>query len=373
MSKQLILSKEYQVLLRLLRLAIGTEPRRYFGEPVEPFPDDINWKEVIRLSYEQKVSALAVDGLRAIKYTVPDQQTQKLFDNWFKDVENIEKEYIYYQQVIQTLCQLFAAQDLKTIILKGIGLSENYPIPSHRGAGDIDLFILDDNNYPAAEKAVEIVERQLNIKTTKFPHDYEFKFKGIEVELHYDTTNAFFNTSQERYVVNMLSELLMQDLIPCQDIENAYLPSATFNALYLIRHTFGHFYTVSCNLRQYTDWVTFLYRHHKDIDWNRLKTELEKSNMKPYFDGLNTMLSRWFGLDLTLCPITQPNNLAEQITLKEMRHSIPNGRHLNQRIRYYYYNRDKLQFISGRHWVKLLNDSIITSLKHLLNPSKPLY
>ena len=92
MPKKYEISTEAQVLLKLLRIALGTEPIGADGRQqaddtpmaadgkataeeaapaqkgstqVEPFPSDINWREVIRLSYEQKVSSLAVDGLKA--------------------------------------------------------------------------------------------------------------------------------------------------------------------------------------------------------------------------------------------------------------------------------------------------------------------
>ena len=363
------MSTEAQVLLKLLRIALGTEPVAEDGRPLEPFPKNIDWREVIRLSYEQKVSSLAVDGLKASGC----DPCEGSFKPWFDDVKNNEESYAYYLTVLSTLCHIISANGLKPVILKGYGLSKNYPIPSHRGAGDIDLFVIDQDGKPAVEKALDIVENQLGLKTKKVPHDYEFTFKGIEVELHYDATNVYFDTKQEEYITSRLTEMLPQGIIPCRGILGAYLPGADFNALYLIRHSFGHFYTASGSLRQCIDWISFLRAHYSEIDWNALRIELDRSNMKPFFDGFNTMLSRWLGLDTDLCPISVLDLRTEQFILKDIHHPIKGGRHLHQRIRYYYGNRKKLEFISGKGWFHLLAGSIITSVKHILNHGKPLY
>jgi len=155
--------------------------------------------------------------------------------------------------MLKTLCQIFKDNGLTPIILKGYELSLNYPRPSHRGAGDIDLFLVDKDGKPAAEEGVEIVEKVLGIKTKKVPHDYGFEFKGLEVELHYDATNAYWESETETYIVERLREMLVEECTPCPEIDGALLPSANFNAVYLMRHSFGHFYTATGNMWQYVD------------------------------------------------------------------------------------------------------------------------
>lgn len=370
MSAKYTISTEAQVLLKLLRIALGTEPLKEDGTPVEPFPEGVDWAEVKRLACEQNVSALAADGLNASGFIIPDTT---ISDSWIDEVLNIEINYNYYLQVLATLCQIFVSNGLKPIILKGYGLSLNYPVPSHRGVGDIDVFVVDENNQPAVERALNIIENQLKIKAHKVPHDYEFSFKDITVELHYDATNAYFDTPQEKYITSRLTEMLPQGIIPCPGIAGAYLPSVDFNTLYLIRHCFGHFYTASGNLRQYVDWVVFLRSHYGEIDWNALESELGRTMMRPFFDGLCTMSGRWLGMEAEWCRIAQPDDRTEQFILQDMKRSVNNGRHLYQRIRYHYGNRRKLRFISGKSWLHLLSGSIMTSVKHILNLGKSLY
>lgn len=84
---------------------------------------------MIRLAYKQKVPTLAVDGLTASEY----DPREGSFASWFEDVKNSDESYAYYLTVLSTLCQIFSANGLKPVILKGYGLSRDYPIPSQGG------------------------------------------------------------------------------------------------------------------------------------------------------------------------------------------------------------------------------------------------
>lgn len=357
MSRKPTISKEAEVLLKLLRINLGTETDL-------SFPSDVDWGKVAKLSYRHKVSAIAVDGFKAAGCTVGEQY-RKAVDAWLANAAQTEWGYCYYVEVLGSLCRIFVDNGLTPIILKGYGLGFNYPRASHRGAGDIDIFLIDSEGRPATEKGVGIVENQLNIKTKKVPHDYEFDYKGIGVELHYDTTNAYWNTASEKYIVGRLTELLLGGCTPCPDIDGALLPGATFNALYLVRHTFGHFYTSSGNFRQYTDWLTFLQKHTREVDWELVGEELSKSGMKPFFEGFQTMLEEWLGLDRSLCPIGGSNSMVEEFAVRDMYGTVSNGRHLHERVRYYFRNREKLKFLSGEGWLALLLGSISASVRAL--------
>lgn len=365
MPKKYEISTEAQVLLKLLRLALSTEPLKADGSPVEPFPDNVDWAEMIRLSYKQKVSALAVDGLKASKYDLyeglNDKQAEELrpiITSWINDVKNIEQSYDYYVSVLTTLCQIFVANGLKPVILKGYGLGLNYPIPSHRGAGDIDIFVLDENGKLATEKALDIIENQLKIKAKKVPHDYEFTFKDMKVELHYDATNAYWDTEAEHYIVGKLTELLLKDCILCPDIGEVYLPSATFNATYLIRHMFGHFFTSSGNLRQYTDLMTFLLSSYEGIKWDIVNDCLMKANMKSYADAVIGFLCSCLKMDCNFLDIKPDARLTERVILDFFNPEFRGDTKI-EHITYYWRNRWKHSFLTGENWYEAFMKSIV--------------
>lgn len=366
MSKKPTISKEAQVLLKLLRIALGTEPRMYFGELVNPFPDDVNWKEVIRLSYEHKVSALAVDGLKLSGYDIyqglNEQQAKELktiVEPWFEDVAKTEQSYTYYVEVLKTLCQLFAANGLKTIILKGYGLSLNYPIPSHRGAGDIDIYLVDENNNQASEVGDRIITDAFGIavEMDKIEHHTHFTFKGIVVENHYNLSVAQYKSESVNLLNSKLKSENVKNLIPITQINGAFIPSPDFNAMYLMRHICAHFHGFKNDLRQLCDWTMFL-RSNIKPNWSDVFEFWSLSQMQDFANGINNFSVDSLDLKPELIPNRHPNSRESAIVLDTVFYELKHTGIRN--FAYYFKTREKIDLVSDKHWLQL-------TLEHVLN------
>lgn len=266
MAKRPVISKEAEVLLGLLRFALGTvgevSPETSFeGKDLLNGLTLGQWKEVVRLSYEHKVSALVVEGLRVSGVNPYEGLTEEkakelkeVLEPWYNDVANIENSYEYYVEVLKTLCQIFKDNGLTPIILKGYGLSLNYPIPSHRGAGDIDLFLVDKDGRPAAKEGNRIVERVLGFRVEEEDdsHHSYFEFRGIRVENHYTLVGGLLDKNQES---RQLDAMLARDVVN-GDVLN--FPSNNFNSIYLLLHLYKHCNGGHCTVRQIVDYVAFL-------------------------------------------------------------------------------------------------------------------
>lgn len=360
MLKKYEISIEAQVLLRLLRIALGTEPMAADGTPVEPFPQEINWREVIRLSYEQKVSALAVDGLKASGYDPREGKSGRQLEElnavltpWFEDVKNNEESYAYYLTVLSTLCQIFSANGLKPIILKGYGLSKDYPIPSHRGAGDIDIYLLDEKGNPAAMKGDEIMTKQLGLKLLnpegRVIHHSRIDFKGIRIENHHELVGTFFKESGDNALRKSLFSIL------CQNIETdgafAFFPSSTFNAVFLIQHLYAHFYNGIANLRQFTDLMVFLNNHYSEVNWEEFNSIIENGGRLHFSKGINGILCRYFNVDI-LMPIEIKEELSHKL-INDMFNFGSHGRRGIWNLNIYFKDRWHYQYFGKRNWFSL--------------------
>lgn len=303
MSSKYTISTEAQVLLKLLRLALGTEPLKADGSPVEPFPPSIDWSEVIRLSYEQKVSALAADGLKGSGYDPREGKSGREFEkidaalkSWFDDVRNTEASYTYYLEVLSILCQIFAANGLKPVILKGYGLSLDYPIPIHRGAGDIDIYLIDKDGKPAAECGDELMQKLFGISREQDKIDLhsQFIFKGISIENHYALVGRTWSYSNRNNLASFFERTIIKDII---EKDGFYLPSALFNATFLLKHMFVHLSDNRMSLRQLCDYGLFIKNHHKEIDWNQVQIFCKEHNLTDFAAGIHTMLGKEFCCD----------------------------------------------------------------------------
>jgi len=359
MVKKLIISKEVQVLIKLLRIALGTEPRKYFGEVVEPFPEGIDWNEVVRLSYEHKVSALVVDGLESSKYDpyrgLDEKQTEELKSilvPWIKDVENTEWSYCYYVEVLKTLNQVLINNELTPIILKGYGLSRDYPRPSHRGAGDIDLFIVDKYGCQATDQGNEIMKSVLGVEFVDVDkvaeHHYEAIFKGITIENHKELLGANRNGQKESNIKKELKSLITEGIV---HKEGMYFPSCTFNYVYLMLHMYSHAYCGILTIRQLCDYLVFLRNHHNKIDWDKTNNILASCGFRDFENGINTIIVKLFGVSESLFKsnfvLDEP--LADEMLLDVMTYTKKDKALF---IKFNYVNRWHLKFYSHKNWIK---------------------
>ena len=352
------------MLLKLLRIALSTEPTAEDGKRSELFPENIDWREVIRLSYEQKVSSLAVDGLKASGYDPREGKSGRQLEElnavltpWFEDVKNSEESYAYYLTVLSTLCQIFSANGLKPMILKGYGLSRDYPIPSHRGAGDIDFYLLGENDKPAGKRGDELLQGQYAALFHKMEHQNsyhtQYSFKGIILENHYSIIGEFHDKGKERLLEKHLEALITQGYTPAPEVEGAYLPSARFTALHLMRHSFAHCYFGGLNLRQLVDSYTFMRRVEGQEILNR--DILNRAGLAIFADCINDVMSVVFDGKVTENPASEMI-IGDMFIQRQGKGGVRNFFH-------WYHDRRKIRFLTGESWVKLTARSVVGHIR----------
>ncbi len=119
----------------LLRLAVGSAQ-------VETMQlDGVSWQAVYALACKQGVLAVAFDGL--VKIFEQDKEFAKAFPQslklqWINAVLNIEKRYEKSQKLSAELVDKWAEQGFESVCLKGLAISQYYPVPNHRECGDFD-------------------------------------------------------------------------------------------------------------------------------------------------------------------------------------------------------------------------------------------
>ena len=126
-------------LLYLVRLGIHPE-----AELVST-PADVDWEAVSNLASEQKVTAIAWDGYARLyeagMVTVDmDRSIKKV---WLASVyEMYVLRYPVYRATIGHLASVYARHGFRMMVLKGYGLSLNYPVPEHRESRSVGPTII---------------------------------------------------------------------------------------------------------------------------------------------------------------------------------------------------------------------------------------
>jgi len=220
-----------ETLFLLLRRALG-RPRpadeAFAGLPAAA------WHALYRLAAAQGVLGIAWDGLRLLEEAgglpADGAPPRELRIGWSFNTAQDERRY---------------ARQRRTILC--------YPVPEHRPCGDIDIWL-----YGRQQEADALLRREKGIAIDEEKHLHTvFRIDGVMVENHYDFLNVHAHPSN-RQLERMLRTYAAQ---PGEEIDvegaTVVLPSADFNALFLLRHAAAHFAAAEIGVRHLLDWVVF--------------------------------------------------------------------------------------------------------------------
>ena len=253
-----------------------------------------NWNDVATLAFMHGVGAIAFDGIqRAIDEHVPidiDVQTKL---KWIGATHQQEINYKKQESLIASLAKFYQQHGIKMMVLKGWGLSLNYPVPSHRPCSDLDIYLFGEQ-----ERADRLVETELGVKIDNGHHHHTvFVYNGLTVENHYDFLNVYSHRSN-REIEKKLKEICCSgnQAVPINGVE-VYLPSADFNALFLLRHMAVEFAATGISFRQIIDWGVFVKNYHNAVKWDSFLSLVKEYNMHDFLDAVNYICYTHLGFD----------------------------------------------------------------------------
>ena len=276
-------------LLALLRRAVADqEQEASLFAGMEPK----DWKKLMALSGRQGVVTLCFDALEqcAIRPSLDELM------EWAGQVIGNENSYAQHLDVIKKLSAFFHEHQMDMVLLKGYGLSLNYPHSDHRPTGDIDLF-----HCGQGEQADRWVFEQLgiDIKQNEEKHS-TYTFEGVHVENHATIICELEHSALsgiERFLEDELKTHSLYD-----ETSGCMLPSATFNAVYLPLHFGGHFVFGGANLRQVVDYALMVKKNSQSIDWDHVKQLAEDGGFFKFLCCLNGICMDQLGLPASYFP-----------------------------------------------------------------------
>ena len=291
--------------LSLLRLGIGNK--------AEPLQETVNWDAIEALAVRHGLLAIVYDAVQKL----PESQRPPL-ETWLRwigqVVQNYEQRYEVYHNAVDKLAAFYNAHGYRMMVLKGLACGMDWPNPSHRPYGDIDVWM-----FGKQKDADLALQKETGIKIDNSHHHHTvFNWTGFMVENHYDFVNvhALGSSRELEKIFKALGNSSASDVIHIPS--DIYLPSANLHALFLVRHMVSHFAAAEMSLRQVLDWVFFVKKHSKEIDWKWLTGLLEQYHMKDFFDCINAICVEDLGFDRNIFPYIQSNDTLKNRVLSEI-------------------------------------------------------
>lgn len=252
--------------------------------------DNINWQSLYPLAIHQGISAILLDAIGLLpSETRPPKPTLL---QWIGQSTMMERMYARHWERIGELADFYKQHGIRMLLLKGCGCSLCYPKPEHRPTGDIDVYL-----FGKQKEADALAEKRLDIQVHSEYHKHStFNYGGVEVENHAKFIDDVSHKSNIRFEQILMSVLEKEECLQ-SPIDNVLLPSPTFNALFLLRHTGEHFASNEITLRHVLDVGTFFQKYHSQIDWALVFNVYKKERMLRFFNAIATLCVEYLGIN----------------------------------------------------------------------------
>ena len=121
-----MIRSDYSQLIILLQAALGEIPKLVEKE--------LDLKALFKLSQQQEVVAIALDGLQNLSTAYngvvrQDVQTKAVKMQWIGSLMAQEKRYAANYSATKGLSELYDSNGICTYVLKGLSISQLYPVP----------------------------------------------------------------------------------------------------------------------------------------------------------------------------------------------------------------------------------------------------
>ena len=180
------------------------------------------WDDIFRMAADQGVCAVIGDGMERLPEKLRPPRDIRL--RWALTAERQEKRYRRQQEKTAKMAAAFAENGIRMLVLKGLGLSRDYPVPAHRECGDIDIYL-----FGASDEGDRLLLQMGAQPYFDVPKHSSHTWDGILIENHRTILNVRRNRS-ERELNALLTAVLEQEGV-CEIGENIAVPPYTCSAM----------------------------------------------------------------------------------------------------------------------------------------------
>ena len=284
----------------LLQVALGTRDR------LSRVPSSHEWEEMYKESERQAVASFLFSGIERL----PAEQSPPI-DVKIQLIGAVQMDEATYKMHCKRaagLTRRCRAVGFRSCVLKGVGIAQYYPIPARRISGDIDLWVSGRRKDVMAwlRTKYEIIE-------VRWHHADAQIFGDVQTEIHFHATwlfNPIHNWRLQRYFE---SEKLAQMI---EREEGFGYPSAEFNAVYSLVHSFHHLLECGIGFRHIVDYY-YIVLHLSEADRESVVGVVKSTGLYGFLRAMMYVLKEACGMasEKLLC---QPDDEEGEFLLHEI-------------------------------------------------------
>ena len=238
-----------KMLLNLLKSGLTGKP---INEKIFIGRSYNDWVNMYNLSHQNAVMPAVYDG---IKNNPNIKVPEDVLENMEINKDFAKKYHGYQERILKDFTEMTSENNVDTVQMKGIGFSMNYPNPTSRFGGDIDIFNYKHGTDPSnpnnnmSSKVDEITEK-LGIETdTKHSKKHShITYKKVPIENHRNFLDVEWSPISKK-----MNNYLFRVLKPVEETlphgTKILVPSKEFNTVFLSFHAMQHYVGGGINFR----------------------------------------------------------------------------------------------------------------------------
>lgn len=302
-AKEIQVQQRQEELKKAGRYLIDLIRCSFHGEIPREKPEKCSWELLFRLAKSNSVESTASPAIQRYGQEIPEGIAKE-----WKAAQNqtIYRQLRFDLEREQILAKM-AEAGLSVLPLKGIYVAGYYPFPGMRWMCDNDILYgyvesdpeggyrfrgqteQEQNNWnKKAEKELQKIMEELGYKAEHLggAHDVYQKEPFFNFEMHHRLAEADSITGE--YYQNPWKCAKQND-----KNKQFYYFSDEDEYIYLITHAYKHFAHAGCGIRTLADEYAILSKK-TELDWNYVKTELEKLELDTFEEKLRNTAQNAF-------------------------------------------------------------------------------
>ncbi|MBR6055237.1 MAG: nucleotidyltransferase family protein [Bacteroidales bacterium] len=288
------MKRTYAQTVALVRSGLSGE-----APPPELFTGVVDWQEIYSLSSSQTVVCIVTDGISHLPD--PLKPGIEALEPFLADTLATEIRNDQMDRFLVFLMDNIDRSGFTSVLIKGQGLAVNYPAPSHRQSGDIDILV-----HPSKYQELKgLLLEKASRADDEYPEilHHGMMFGNIEVEVH-GALSTMLSRSLDRKIAAAVDAMFRDGDFSSVTIRGRQVrvPSDVFNAVYILIHLFRHYFTGGVGLRQILDWAEFLHTHSETLDRAKLEAMLRDLGLMRAWRAFGAFVVEYAGVPAESVP-----------------------------------------------------------------------
>lgn len=259
----------------------------------------------ITISQDVSISLINLAQTQSsLPFLLPYIKDSSLLANIKYQTKLMMLNYYQIEQFTRRIADLFDANNISYILLKGISLAAFYPVPEYRQLGDVDIYINDKEMFNRASALLLANGYTKDDEISDHHQGYLYKVpqtgRTMILELHYRIVGLYQYAPVNKIVDDVFAANTFSPVMQTINDRNYPVLPPTEYTFYMIHHMLKHYLYSGFGIRLLCDFTFFLGHNYTAIDFAQIHTWCKESKILHLYEIILKTCRIYLGLPETI-------------------------------------------------------------------------